>query len=562
MPKPFAALFAVLFAALNDAADRLAWRCVAGSCGLLLLAVLPVDGQAGGQAGGPPAEPSWTRYPLFDPWGVMPPELAAQPLPGDAEARQACEAPAAGEALTLARALELNLCRNPQTQAAWADARAKAAQIGVARAGYLPTVNASVARTRDELDQEVTGNGTPGSGARTDSRIIAYGRNLTLNWLLLDLGARGASQDQARQVFEAALASHSATVQAALADTAQAYYDTWAAQAAARAAREAEASARENLLAAQARARLGVATRLDELQAQSALSKATLDRVRAEGDERQALGTLAATLGLDARTPLHLAPDPGLAGPADAEAMAVPSSGPPTPKAPPDATANALAGEAAAGAAFLSQLGALMDEATERHPSVQAARAQLEAARSRREVVRAEGLPSVSLSAGRYISGRPNNSLSQTKSFETVTSLTLNIPLFEGLARNYRIHEAEAQVSQREAELAGTQAQIGLEAWRSYQTLAAETAAVSASADLVRGSREALDAARARYRVGGASLLEVLTAQKDQAEAEQERIRSVAAWRAARLRLLASLGRLGYWALDPTLDAGTVMPLR
>lgn len=465
-------------------------------------------------------------FPTFDPWRVMPPERPGGALPGDQTAPDGCAAEVPAGLLTLQQAVELALCRNPQTQGAWAEARAKAAQIGAAKAAYLPTVNANLSRIRDELDQEVIG--TVGN-SRSDSKLIAFGRNVSMNWLLLDLGARSANIEQAQQLFVAALATQNATVQNVFANAAQAYYDTWAAQAALAAALEAESSAKENLSAAQAKLKFGTGTRVEELQAQAALSKTTLDRVRAEGSARMAVGLLAAALGMDARTPLKLASDddPGSAAP----------------EQPTDRVR------------FLDNLDRLMDEASRNHPAVQSARAQLAAAEARTQGVISEGLPSVSLSMGRYISGRPNNAVTQTKSFETVTTLTLAIPLFEGFSRNYRIQEARAQVQARQADLANVQSQTSVEAWRNYQSLLVETTAVGASADLVRGNEEALDAARARYKSGAIDILDLLSAQKDLAQARQERIRSLSAWRTARLKLLASLGQLGYWALDTPASA-------
>ena len=55
---------------------------------------------------------------------------------------------------------------------------------------------------------------------------------LAARWLLLDLGGRSANIEQAQQLFAAALATQNGAVQTVFANAAQAYYDTWAAQAA------------------------------------------------------------------------------------------------------------------------------------------------------------------------------------------------------------------------------------------------------------------------------------------------------------------------------------------
>jgi len=46
--------------------------------------------------------------------------------------------------LELPEAIERALCQNPQTRAAWGEARTQAALLGVARSAYLPSMAASV----------------------------------------------------------------------------------------------------------------------------------------------------------------------------------------------------------------------------------------------------------------------------------------------------------------------------------------------------------------------------------------------------------------------------------
>lgn len=43
------------------------------------------------------------------------------------------------------------LCNNPQLRASWAAIKQQAGAFGEARAAYLPTLNGSLNRTRDEI---------------------------------------------------------------------------------------------------------------------------------------------------------------------------------------------------------------------------------------------------------------------------------------------------------------------------------------------------------------------------------------------------------------------------
>ena len=75
--------------------------------------------------------------------------------------------------------------------------------------------------------------------------------------------------------------------------------------------------------------------------------------------------------------------------------------------------------------------------------------------------------------------------------------------------------------------------------------LSASLGNLSASAALVDAAQAAMAASRQRYDHGEADLLEMLNAESALADAHQERIRALAEWQAARLKLLAGVGILG-----------------
>lgn len=464
----------------------------------------------------------WAQaFPTYDPWRVMPDKITT--LPGDvAASNDDCSGATLTRSVTLSQAIARALCAHPQTRQSWAVAQAQAAQIGQAYGAYLPNVNAAVNKSRDELV-------TKAGGQNSETNVNAYGRNATLSMLLLDFGGRSANVEQARQGLNAALASHDAATQVVFMTAAQSYFEAVAAQASLAAAQETEGGMQEALKAAKAREDNGSGVRAETLRAQTAASQAAADRIKTEGGLRMAIGALANVMGLDARTPVTLDED--------------------------TTQALLLRGAAAKDPSdWLKDIDQLVDEALQSQPAVRNATAQLAAAQARLTSVTSEGLPSVSANLGRYINGRPNTQLSSTHSFETLGAITLSVPLFEGFARNYKIKEAMALVEARRADLATARAQASLDVWRNQQALQTETASVGASEDLLRSSQEAHDAARERYRAGAIHLLELLDVQKELALARQERIRSVSAWHVARLRLLASIGKAGFWAL-PTDQA-------
>ncbi|MGB4063982.1 MAG: TolC family protein [Azonexus sp.] len=444
--------------------------------------------------------PVWAEG-LNDPFGTdamaplkVSPSLAARV----GEAPCATEIPAT--ALTALDAVDLALCNHPQTREVWASARVQAALVGVARAGWLPNLDASASATRFQYDD--------GSYNRRSAA-------LTLSWLLIDFGQRSANVENARQLLNAAAATQDATVQSLFLAALQTYYTAQATQAAVISASEAERSAREAFQAADARYNVGVATPADRLQAQTALSQATLNRIRAEGDARNGLGALANALGFEAQQKIVLADLPAL----PAELV------------------------------FQKEVDAMIGEAQARRPDLKAAEAQLKAAEASVDIARAQGRPTVSLAAG---PSWQNNAGAVTQGGSI--GLTLNVPIFAGFDTTYRVRSAAAQADVRAAQRDRIKNQIALDVWRAYQSLTTATQSLKTSADLVASAEQSERVALGRYKAGVGTVLDLLSAQSALASARLQRIQAQLDWNVYRATLAQSMGALDYTLLQPAVE--------
>ncbi len=406
-----------------------------------------------------------------------------------------CVQPAATAALGLADVVDLALCNNPQTREAWAAARVQAGAVGVARAAWLPGLNATLgsSRVRSAVEDRATNNATLNSGS------------LAVSWLLYDFGVREATLESARQLLAAAIATQDSTTQAVFLAALQAFYQVHALQAAVDAAEQSEKSARESLAAAEARYRAGSATPADRLQAQTALSQATLVRIRADGELKNARGTLANAVGLDAHRPPALAP--------------LAASAPP--------------------AGYERDVDALIAEARSRRPDLAAAEAQAQAARATVDATRAAHLPTISLSAA---PGWQDNGGLTTHS--SSIGVSVNIPLFSGFGQTYRVRTAEAQAEQRNAQRDRLRLQVALDVWKAYQTLLTATQSLRSTADLLAAAEQSERVALGRYRAGVGSILDLLSAQSALASARQQRVQSAYDWNVSRATLAQSVGAL------------------
>ncbi|WP_303689181.1 TolC family protein [Pseudomonas aeruginosa] len=292
----------------------------------------------------------------------------------------------------------------------------------------------------------------------------------------------------------------------------QAYYDALAAQRSLAASRQVAELAAQNLEAADAKYRAGAAALSDRLQAQTALSQASLAQVRDEGALSNALGVIALRMGLAPDTPLRLS----------GELEAQPDTG------------------------FVKAIDEMLAEARREHPALLAAQARLKAAASVEES-RAAGRPSLALSANlaRSHSDQAMAFNGDTRERDRSIGLQLNIPLFEGFERTYQVRNALARREASEAELADTEQQVSLEVWNNYQSLSVETRSLARTRELVEQSRQSLEVVQGRYRSGVGSMIELLNALTAYASAEDQHIRALGNWQTSRLRLAASLGRLG-----------------
>lgn len=424
-----------------------------------------------------------------------------------------CQFGSPGEPLLLTEAVERALCSNPKTREAWADVKAQAAGVGVARAAYLPTLSGTGQVMRDDSVTDVTGHPTLSSA----TLATINSESVSLNWTLYDFGARAAAVRNASALLAAAQSTENATLQSLFVAVAKDYYAAQAAAGALAAALDVEHMADDSATAASARVDRGIAPISDALQARTAYAQAVLSRNKAQGTWQTAVGTLA--------TDMNLSPDAPLVVP------------PVTDGVRPDA-------------AFVQSVGELMEDARRTHPTVLAAQAQVDAAAAKEDQTRAEGLPNLSL-VSKYSRDNQPASLGlgipefPATGHEWYVGVQVTIPFFEGFSRTYQVRQTQAQLEQQQDAFDDARQQVGLEVWNSYQAVQVSTDSVKDSATLLDIAQRSFTAAGHRYQAGVGNILELLNAQTALANAKQQRVQALADWRAARLRLAGSLGRLG-----------------
>lgn len=400
-----------------------------------------------------------------------------------------------GSPLALSNIVDRVLCNNPKSREAWANARYHAAQIGVAHAPYLPSVSINGAAARNVS-----------AGPGTDVSYNSLSANLSLSYLLYDYGGRDAALENARQQFAAASATQDSVVQNLFMTAIQGYYQMSATKAVLDSTREAERAAKVSLEAAEARYKAGVATPADKLQAQTAYSQAVLNRIRAEGDLKNARGTLANMMGVDA----------------DRDFVLQTNSASPVYEQ------------------FQSNVSELIAEARRRRPDLAAAEAQLKAAHAGIQTAEADGKPSFSVTTNLGYLDRQFGEATRNGAI----GVNVTIPLFTGYASTYKIRSAQELAASKQAALDQLNLQIALDVWKAYQNLQTETQSVRSSADLVTSATQNADVALGRYKAGVGNIIDVITAQSALASARAQQIQATFNWDIARAGLAYAIGQL------------------
>lgn len=418
--------------------------------------------------------------------------------------------------LKLLDVIDRALCNSPQSRQAWATTKVQAAQLGLSRSAYLPTIKGTGIRASTNGESYIAGlqAGVVRGSAET------FSRTYELNWLLFDFGRREANITQSRELLFAALAAQDTTLQAAMADAAQSYFEAFAARSAVISAQAAEKHARESLAATIARLGAGTGTRTDVAQAKANASQTILNRIKFEGELRNTVGVLAIRMGLNANTPLQLALEVAQ-------------------KVEPIKKTLALNEE------FVRSVDEMIAQALLDHPSLIAAKAQLYAAEAKLSATIRQGLPSISLTANNKESSQSPIFTGQTIIPKTRSiGLVLEIPLFEGFGRLYQVKGAMSQVDIQEANLQSVEQQISLAIWQSYQNFKTQTEALNASFDFVLSAQDAFERSRERYAAGLGTVIELLNAQSALASAELQDVQNNTNWYIARIKLAQSLGKL------------------
>ncbi|MGD2279065.1 MAG: TolC family protein, partial [Candidatus Omnitrophota bacterium] len=191
--------------------------------------------------------------------------------------------------LTLAEITNIALRNNPSILQAMDNARAAHARVKQAESTWYPQISAVGDFTKDKKVANL----------RADSiNTRSYGGSAEANMLAMDFGGRAAAVKKAYHELIAANYDFNQTVQDVVLEAERSYYVFYSAETNLRAAEDNVKDAKMVYHAAEQKLKVGVAARLDMLQARSNYEQSLFDLEQAKGDVKAAKADVAVVMGL------------------------------------------------------------------------------------------------------------------------------------------------------------------------------------------------------------------------------------------------------------------------
>lgn len=419
---------------------------------------------------------------VVDPWSYAPASGRVKWQEGGDNGKAV---PEENQPLTLAETLDIALRNNMSTRSSWAAARAAAARFASSQAALMPRIDGEI---NLERAASTCGNGTSGSDT-------TYGPRITLVYTLFDFGSRKATTDAAKYALDYAGWSHNRTIESVVNQITQDYYDLSYQKELENALADALLMSETAVDAAKLEFEKGIRGLSDKLQAESDYFQKKSALSAQKVAVKMAFATLANDMGLPASTEFSIE---GL-----------------------DYGLDPLAAAA--------DMGQLIELALEKRTDLKAMEAALQSREQALTAARRSMLPTLGLSAsaGRTFFDIHDRSRAGN---DYAIGLKLSMPLFAGFSYRNAVKLAEAN---RES------AYIDFESKRLAvikEMTTAQFGADSASQQVV-DAKNFYEAAAKQYQValeqykhGLSTILDLLTAESQLANARSTRAAAIKNW--------------------------------
>lgn len=416
--------------------------------------------------------------------------------------------------LSVEDALRLAREYNPDLRRAANDAGVAAWQVRQAWASFLPTLTTGLSFG---ANRSTSLSGVDDFGQPVESPITrtftssSANQSLSSSLLVFDGGASIRQLAARRAEARATDRMIDAQTQAVAAAVERAWYQALRAQQNIALEEQLLASARDRLERAEALLRLAANDQVDVLGARADVATQQRNLEQARGDARKAKLVLLQTIGVDPGSEFELA---GSLPPAFDPAALAPDS--------------------------------LVALALGRSPLLQQRAQQASAARQRAAAARGARLPQISLSGGygRSMSAEGSAAIGRLDPPNTSASLGINVrlPLFSGFDATAQVAAAQAAADDAEQDLRAQRLLLAAQVRAAHIDLANAHRSLELADQSAALSRERLELAQEKFRLGAISFTELQNVIDRTAQAERGALDARFAFVAARITLEERLG--------------------
>lgn len=377
--------------------------------------------------------------------------------------------------VTLDEAIELALRNSPTVVQAQGDAEVARASRLEAFGDWLPTITGSGGWSQNSASRFDPATQRTVSGSAT-----SYSTGLTASLVVFDGFRRGANRRSAGANVESADASLTSQRFRVTLQTKRTFFSALAAQELVRVAETRIERADGQLRISREKLAAGTAVRSDTLRSFVELANARLQLVNAQTQLATASADLARLVGVDGPV--------GVVEPGGTDVLAS------------------------------LDTAALREEALMHSPSVYAAVAQSQAADAQVTASRSQYFPSITASYSQNWAGDAPSNLDNSWS----ARLSLSWPLFNGFSRETAVARTHASAEAARSRAQDARREVNAELTRQFAALEAARVRMGLARASHAAAEEELRVQQERYRLGVATIVEVLSSEEnlDQAEVD------------------------------------------
>lgn len=401
-----------------------------------------------------------------------------------------------GELLTLQRAVEIAVMRQPNIIAARSAVAVNESRVGQARANYYPQVSASSGYSRIKPVTSTTGRLTSGTGSAFDS----YTGSVALSQNIFDFGRTASQVDIQKLNTRASRSDLENTTEQIVLAVKQAYYSVLQASRNRAVAEESVGQFAQHLEQARGFYEVGTKSKFDVTRAEVDLSNARLNLIRADNTLKLAVVNLNNAMGV--------------------------------PDAPRYTLEDTLA---------FKRYGVALDEAVAKafanRPDLHAITVRKRAAEENIELAGKNYYPTLTGNAG-YNWGGSKFPLEEGW---TVGAL-VNLPVFNGFLTRSQVSEAKANLNVVRANEDLLRQDVLLDVQQSYLNLKEAETRIPTAELAVRQATENLEIANGRYAAGVGNPIEVTDAQVAYSNAKFTYIQALSDYKVAQAALERAMG--------------------